>query len=215
MSTSKPPKRGPNPDADADSQPESSPTLVVANGGENGVADGRPATSDDRPSWRRRFISELRREGNVTRACVVAGVSPTHAYRIRSKSDRFNRAWASAKSEARRRKLDTLERTLFSRAVRGTREPVVSGGKVVTWKRRFSDRCLALALRGEAPKKYAAKPTDPPTSVNVSIAFTADARAALLSSPAAMELACKLDAMLAQPPAIGQPAEGRSPAIEV
>jgi hypothetical protein len=50
---------------------------------------------------------------------------------------------------------DVLEAEAWRRAVEGVERPIVSGGKVVTTVREYSDTLLIFLLKGRRPEKYA------------------------------------------------------------
>jgi hypothetical protein len=104
------------------------------------------------PGWRRTFLRHLRRHGRITFACDAAGVSTALAYKIRASSPRFAAAWNDARKEARQKMIDTLEAEAFRRAVEGWLEPVFSGGRVVAYRRRFSEKCLIMLLEAYHPR---------------------------------------------------------------
>ncbi|MGP1282830.1 MAG: hypothetical protein ACTS1X_07635 [Parasphingopyxis sp.] len=76
-------------------------------------------------------------------ACAIAHISSTSAYRHRKRDAGFAAAWERALTEA----LPVLEAAAFERAVEGVWEPVVSGGKVAVYKKRYSDAILVTLLR--------------------------------------------------------------------
>jgi hypothetical protein len=53
----------------------------------------------------------------------------------------------------------TLEDAAFKRAVIGVSDPVVSGGRIITYRRKFSDGLLQQQLQVRNPKYAVAKPT--------------------------------------------------------
>ena len=175
-------------------------TISVSSSGDggNGLTKATALDDDDRPgSWRRKFTRELARSGNVTRAATVAGKSVQWAYKIRAKSSRFRDAWDRAKSVARRRKVDALESELVVRAIRGRKEPLVSNGKIIGYRRRRSDSLLALALRAESPRKYARRTES--RLVGGSPLVTVNAISAFLSDPAVRLATCERDENLGTP----------------
>jgi len=92
---------------------------------------------------KRKFLHALARTGCVRDACRIAHISSTSAYRHRRRDPDFADAWERALSEA----LPVLEAAAFERAVEGVWEPVVSGGKVAVYKKRYSDAILVTLLK--------------------------------------------------------------------
>ncbi|GAA4766411.1 hypothetical protein GCM10023219_09630 [Stakelama sediminis] len=91
------------------------------------------------------FLRALSETGCVRDACKRARISSTSAYRIRKSSPAFARAWTRALAKAQ----PTIEQAAYDRAVTGWDEPIVSGGKVVAQRRRYSDSLLRLLLLRE------------------------------------------------------------------
>lgn len=100
------------------------------------------------PQRQRAFLRALSETGSVRDACVRARISNTSAYRMRRRSEAFDRAWRRALAKVQ----PTIEQAAFERAVLGSDEPVWHGGKIVGQRRRYSDGLLRLLLtRGTAP----------------------------------------------------------------
>jgi ribose 1,5-bisphosphokinase PhnN len=109
---------------------------------------------------KRAFLHALARTGCVRDACRQARISSTSAYRHRRRDAGFAAAWERALTEA----LPVLEAAAFERAVEGVWEPVVSGGKVAVYKKRYSDAILVTLLR-RADAAAERRTARPPLSV--------------------------------------------------
>lgn len=110
-----------------------------------------------------RFIDELRKRGNVTDACRVAGFERrSTAYEWRNADPEFAAQWEEALDEAS----DLLEKEAWRRAVDGVQEPVIGrvgkdedgiltgpDGKPL-YIRKYSDTLMALLLKAHKPEKY-------------------------------------------------------------
>lgn len=94
------------------------------------------------PQRQRAFLRALSETGCVRDACARARISTTSAYRMRRRSEAFDRAWRRALAKV----APTIEQAAFERAVNGWEEPVWHGGKIVGHRRRYSDGLLRLLL---------------------------------------------------------------------
>lgn len=94
------------------------------------------------PQRQRAFLRALSETGCVRDACARARISTTSAYRMRRRSEAFDRAWRRALAKV----APTIEQAAFQRAVNGWEEPVWHGGKIVGHRRRYSDGLLRLLL---------------------------------------------------------------------
>lgn len=108
------------------------------------------------PQRRRAFLRALGETGCVRDACARARISNTSAYRMRRRCPVFAKAWDRALAKV----APTIEQAAFERAVNGWEEPVWHGGKLVGYRRRFSDGLLRLLLtrgaqRGTTPEEEA------------------------------------------------------------
>lgn len=106
---------------------------------------------------RGRFIAELASTGNVSLAALAAGGHRNTFYDCRAADPAFAAEWDEALEIA----TDALEAEARRRALEGVREPIVSGGKVVTdaagepmFIRRYSDSLMQLLLRAHRPEKF-------------------------------------------------------------
>jgi hypothetical protein len=98
------------------------------------------------------FLRALKRTKSVKEACAAARVAASSAYRLKSKSVRFAAAWERHLAET---KPPSVLAAAVARAVDGWDEPIVQGGKVVAFRKRYSDllmRDLLRAERGEDEK---------------------------------------------------------------
>ncbi|HKJ74315.1 MAG TPA: hypothetical protein VKA19_09395 [Alphaproteobacteria bacterium] len=88
---------------------------------------------------RNRFLQEMRRNANVSRACDAAGVSRQQVFALRKEDPDFRAAWDEAEAGA----VDDLEEEVLRRARDGVDKPVYFGGKLCGNIRSYND---ALAL---------------------------------------------------------------------
>jgi hypothetical protein len=108
---------------------------------------------------------ELLAEGySVTHAANAAGVYRQRLYEARDRDEAFAAEWA----DAYERGTDVLRDELRRRALEGIEEPIVSAGKVVAYKRVYSDRLLELELKRRDPsyrEKFVVEGGEPITFV--------------------------------------------------
>ena len=97
------------------------------------------------PERQKAFIEALADTGAVSRAAAMVNMSPEGAYYLRRQpqADEFRRAWAAALDYGVARMKDLA----FERAVEGTLVPVITGGKLIGWRRIYNDRLLMFCLR--------------------------------------------------------------------
>jgi hypothetical protein len=100
------------------------------------------------------FLRALARTKRVDMACEAAGMAPRSAYALRARSPRFAAAWEKALTETAPPSVITAA---LQRAVEGWDEPIVQGGKVVAYRRRYSDGLLRDLLRAERERAAAAE----------------------------------------------------------
>ncbi len=112
---------------------------------------GRRTFSRATTAAKTRFLCAVAATGSIVAGAVAAGRSKGTVYHWRDTDPLFAERWDDALTIA----LAALETEAYRRAVQGTEEPVMSGGKVVATVRRYSDRLLALLLRAHAPERYA------------------------------------------------------------
>jgi hypothetical protein len=99
------------------------------------------------------FIQTLAETGSVTRAAKSVNLSAPGAYYLRRHRDgaEFRQAWDQALEFA----MSYLKDLAFERAVEGELEPVWQSGKLVGYRRKFSNQLLIFMLRhyGEGGSK--------------------------------------------------------------
>jgi len=94
------------------------------------------------------FLEELRKDGNVTRACTFIGISRTVIYYRKKKDPEFAEAW----SEAVQRGIDGLIDEAKRRAYSGITDPVYHKGERVGYKQVYSDTLLMFLIKGNRPE---------------------------------------------------------------
>ena len=102
------------------------------------------------PKKREKFLTELRRTGNVTLSARVVGTTRFTVYGWRDRDAAFAAAWDEAVEEA----ADLLEAEARRRAHDGVEEPVFYQGDVVGHVKKYSDVLLMFLLKGIRPEKY-------------------------------------------------------------
>lgn len=107
--------------------------------------------------WEPDFLEALTKYGVIQYACDAIGVHRSTVYRHRSEDAGFATAWDDACEVA----WDRLEQEAFRRAVEGTPEPLVSGGRVVrdddgqiVYVVKFSDSLMQTMLKAKRPATY-------------------------------------------------------------
>lgn len=135
----------------------------------------------------RAMLVALARLGCVTHAAEVAGVArPVHYLWLKDCP-----AYAAEADRAQTWHVEQLEAEADRRALEGVLEPVVSGGQVVAWRRRYSDTLLMFRLKALRPETYrertetkiAAKvELDPPRAITIE-----ERRAVLMQLMAVMQ----------------------------
>ncbi len=91
--------------------------------------------------------------GDMHLACKVAGCSYGFVMAWK-KSDPIAE---NAINEAVAAGTSVLESAMIRRAVKGVKEPIVSGGAIIGYKRKFSDGLLEFALKARDPGTYGTK----------------------------------------------------------
>lgn len=104
------------------------------------------------PDRQRRFILALADHGGVAAAARHVGMTPQSANRLRKRADAasFAEAWDNAIDEGRARSLDQA----LARGMDGVVVPVMRGGKIVGYRRRFDNRLLYAACYGEPMGRF-------------------------------------------------------------
>lgn len=97
------------------------------------------------------FLSSLiETGGNVSRACLVAGIARQRLYEWRTADPLFAAAW----DEAVEAGTDELEEEARRRAFSGVEEPVFYQGDICGTVQKYSDTLLIFLLKGRKPDKY-------------------------------------------------------------
>jgi hypothetical protein len=127
------------------------------------------------PERQRAFIEALADTGSVSRACGQVNMTTVGAYYLRRQpgAEGFRRAWEAALDFGVARMKDIA----FERAVEGTLVPVITGGKLIGYRRIYNDRLLMFCLR-----MYGEDANGKRTTVNY-FSTRATASAAASSSP--------------------------------
>jgi hypothetical protein len=105
------------------------------------------------PKKREKFLDALKRTGNVTKACTLAGLGRTAVYEWRDEEEEFRQNWQKALDVA----ADLLEEEAIRRGKDGVKKPVYQGGKLVGHMQEYSDTLLIFLLKGAKPQKYGDK----------------------------------------------------------
>lgn len=114
---------------------------------------------------KRKFLEALAATGSVAAGAAAADRSKWTVYEWAQRDPAFATRWDAALARA----LGAIETEAYRRAVEGREENVISGGKVVTTVRRYSDHLLGLLLRmhanghSRAPKPPVLEEEDAPT----------------------------------------------------
>lgn len=98
----------------------------------------------------RRFLQALAMTGCVRDSARVAGMSNQAGYRLRKISPEFAAAWDRALEHSR----VSLRAAAYARAVEGVEEPILHGGKVVAFRRRYSDSLLRMLMQAADPELF-------------------------------------------------------------
>ena len=98
----------------------------------------------------RAMLTALGRLGIVTHAAAAAKIARAQHYTWLTDDP----AYAAEVERAQEWYAGLLEIEAERRAVEGTFKPVVSGGKTITWKHRYSDGLLMFRLKALMPEKY-------------------------------------------------------------
>ena len=97
------------------------------------------------------FLVALAEGGSIAGAARACDRATRTVYDWRSSDAEFAEQW----DEALQRAVALLEKEAWRRAVQGVDEPVVSGGKILTTVKRYSDSLLKTLLAAHRPEKYA------------------------------------------------------------
>jgi hypothetical protein len=99
----------------------------------------------------RMFLAHLAETGSVHLASSAARLSARGAYRLRTRSPAFARAWDTALQLS----VGRLSAIAFDRAIHGRVEQIYQGGDLVGEKRVPSDKLLMWLLSRLDPKRFA------------------------------------------------------------
>jgi len=131
----------------------------------------RPA-AEIKHAKKRAMLTALGRLGIITHAVAAAGITrQTHYSWVES-----DPAYAAEAERAQEWHVEQLEAEADRRALEGVLEPVTSGGKVVAWRRRYSDTLLIFRLKALRPEVYRERQevklagkveTDPPRAITI------------------------------------------------
>jgi hypothetical protein len=107
------------------------------------------------PQKKEKFLSNLRKWPNVTRAARLANISRVTAYLHRREDSPlydpdFSKAWDEALAEGVERQAEEAER----RAFKGVNEPVYYKGVKVGTVKKYSDTLAIFLLKAHDPEKY-------------------------------------------------------------
>ena len=102
------------------------------------------------PDWAPKFLDALTLDPNGSRAAAGAGIGRQHAYRIRADNKPFREAW----DEAVETSTDELESEFRRRGLKGDDEPIFQGGRLVGFRRHYSDFAAGMLLKAHRPEKY-------------------------------------------------------------
>ena len=112
-------------------------------------ADRKPQVSftDD---LKRKFLHELRRTCNITRASQKINISRVTAYSAKKVNLEFSEAWNNALQEG----LDLLEEMARKRAFEGVTKNIYYQGKICGKTKEYSDGLTMFLLKAHRPEKY-------------------------------------------------------------
>jgi len=97
------------------------------------------------PDRQRAFIEALADTGSVSRAAAMVNMASVGAYQLRRHPDAasFRAAWAAALDFG----LTRMKDVAFERALDGALVPVITGGRLIGYRRVYNDRLLMFCLR--------------------------------------------------------------------
>jgi hypothetical protein len=96
------------------------------------------------------YLKGLATIGTLTGGCKAARCDARTVYLWRETDDTF----VLRERDAREQLSDQLESEAIRRGVKGVMQPVYQSGKLVGYKREYSDALLTLVLRANRPEKY-------------------------------------------------------------
>lgn len=102
------------------------------------------------PQVIKKFLKRLEKTGNVGSAAAFVGVSRDAIYKRMSVDEGF----AEHVERAKGRFLDMIEQAAVERAIDGTNEPVYHQGKLVGYKKKYSDKMLDKLMTAADKERY-------------------------------------------------------------
>lgn len=140
---------------------EAQDASAVVIDGHTGLIEPQPLTRARRDGWtqqrRRAFARALADTGSYGQAAKRVGISMTSVRRLRRREPDFQAMCDKALIEGG----TTVEEAAYIRAVEGWEEPIVSGGKVIGYRRRYSDPLTRALMEREAPAVGSARQMTP------------------------------------------------------
>ncbi len=115
-------------------------------------------------------------DGELTRPAIEqAGITPPAFYRNLAKHPELQTRFAAAQEQrdyvTNVFRIESAEHELYRRGVEGWDDPVFNRqGKLLGYKRRYSNRCLLFLLKKRKPEVYGDKP-QPPVNNHVQISI--------------------------------------------
>lgn len=97
---------------------------------------------------RKEFLKEVAKDSNIARSCRYFNISRRTVYDHRDRDPKFAKALEAAVEEGIDNCIDEARR----RAFRGCSEPVFYKGKVVGFKKEYSDRLAEFLIKGKRPE---------------------------------------------------------------
>ncbi|WP_309602432.1 hypothetical protein [Sphingomonas sp.] len=121
------------------------------------------------PERQRAFIDALADTGSVSRAAAMVNMSSVGAYYLRRQpaAEDFAAAWSAALDHGVLRMKDIA----FERAVEGELVPILAGGKLIGYRRRFNDRLLHETAISNCSILYLGRPRGELLSKGTSMHF--------------------------------------------
>lgn len=103
------------------------------------------------PEARQKFLRALdASRGNVSEACLAAGMARQSMYDWREADETFRFEWDAIVDKH----MDALENEIYRRAYEGTDKPVFYQGEQCGEVKEFSDTLAMFILKGHRPEKY-------------------------------------------------------------
>jgi hypothetical protein len=101
-------------------------------------------------AWHQIFLDGFEQSGRVDKACKLAGISRTTAYRHRQSDEDFALAWHDIEEAV----TDAMEREAWRRSTEGVDKPIFYRGEQIATVKEFSDPLMMFMLRARNPAKY-------------------------------------------------------------